>query len=346
MRQRQALVFLSPGQVEVQTEPLPEPAPGQALVKTLLSAISSGTESLVFRGQFPTDVEVDDHLPALRGAFAYPLKYGYGAVGRVVALGLGVDPAWQDRLVFAFQPHQTAFLADPVELQLVPEGLLPEEAVFLPNMETALNLVMDGRPVLGERVLVLGQGIIGLLTTALLALHPLEKLVTLDRFALRREASLRMGAHASFDPAEPASQGGLERLLGQDSPGASGGADLTFEISGSPEALNQAIALTGFDGRVVIGSWYGRKHLSLDLGGRFHRSRIRLLSSQVSTIASDLSGRWDKARRFALAWEMLRRLRPSRLVTQRFPLRQAAEAYRLIDEQPEQTIQVLLTYET
>jgi threonine dehydrogenase-like Zn-dependent dehydrogenase len=120
--------------------------------------------------------------------------------------------------------------------------------------------------------------------------------------------------------------------------------DLCFELSGAPEALDQAIAVTGFDGRVVVGSWYGQKRASLDLGGRFHRSRIRLVSSQVSTLAPALTGRWSKARRFELAWEMLRQVRLARLVTQRFPVEQAAEAYQLIDQQPGETIQVLLTY--
>ena len=121
--------------------------------------------------------------------------------------------------------------------------------------------------------------------------------------------------------------------------------DLCFEVSGAPEALEQAIAVTGFAGRVVIGSWYGQKRAALDLGGRFHRSRIRLISSQVSTLAPALSGRWSKARRFELAWEMLRQVRPSRWITQRFPVEQADEAYRLIDQRPGETIQVLLTYQ-
>ena len=122
------------------------------------------------------------------------------------------------------------------------------------------------------------------------------------------------------------------------------GADLSYELSGNPLALDQAIAVTGFNGRVVIGSWYGQKHADLNLGGRFHRSRIRLISSQVSTVAPEWSGRWNKSRRLHVAWEMLQSLRPVHLITHRFPLEQASQAYALLDQHPQEAIQVLFTY--
>jgi threonine dehydrogenase-like Zn-dependent dehydrogenase len=122
------------------------------------------------------------------------------------------------------------------------------------------------------------------------------------------------------------------------------GADLSLELSGAPAALDDAIASTGFGGRVIIGSWYGEKQTVLDLGGAFHRSRIQLISSQVSTIAPGLRGRWDKARRFGVAWEALERVRPGKWITHRFPLEQAGEAYRLLDTSPEETVQVLFKY--
>ena len=122
------------------------------------------------------------------------------------------------------------------------------------------------------------------------------------------------------------------------------GADLAFELSGNPTALNDAIALTTFTGRVVIGSWYGEKPAEIELGGKFHRSRIRLISSQVSTIAPELEGRWDKARRFDAAWKAMERIKPEKWITHRFSIDEAVEAYRLLDESPQETIQVLLTY--
>lgn len=337
MNMRTALYFAEKHRVTIQPEPLPALADHQVLVETRLSAISPGTEMLIYRGQFPEDLPVDENIACLKGRFGYPLKYGYCNVGQVSAVGAQVEASWQGRLVFAFQPHQSHYIADPQDLLPLPEGITPEQALFLPNMETAVNFVMDGRPLIGERVAVFGQGIIGLLTTALLARYPLEKLVTLDHYPLRRETSWQLGAQASLSPASPETAGRLHELLPD-------GTDLTFELSGAPQALDEAIRLTGFDGRVIIGSWYGQKRASLDLGGRFHRSRIRLVSSQVSTLAPELAGRWSKMRRLEVAWQMLRQIEPEHFITHRFGLAQANQAYQLIDQHPEETIQVVLTY--
>jgi len=333
---RLALYFTAPGQVCVREETLPAPKSGQLLVQTLFSAISAGTELLIYRGQFPEDLPLDENLPELQGRFAYPLRYGYAAVGRVIQVGKGVDASWLGRLVFAFQPHVSHFVTEVAQVLPVPAGLEAQEAVFLANMETAVNLVMDGHPLIGEHALVIGQGIVGLLTTALLARFPLASLCSADLYALRRRASLEAGASASFDPQEGLD--GLRLLQPQ-------GADLTYEVSGSPAALDQAIAATGFGGRVVIGSWYGRKSASLNLGGRFHRSRIRLISSQVSSLAPEFSGRWDKRRRLEVAWEMIRRLHPARWITHLLPLHQAERAFHLLDQSPGEVIQVVLDYQ-
>jgi threonine dehydrogenase-like Zn-dependent dehydrogenase len=207
-------------------------------------------------------------------------------------------------------------------------------------METAVNLVHDGAPLLGERVVVFGQGIVGLLATALLSKLSPALLITLDRHELRRQASLAAGAHVSLDPLAAETAGALSELLN----GEPTGADLVFELSGVPQALNQAIEAAGFDGRIVVGSWYGTKSAPLDLGGRFHRQRIRMISSQVSTIRPGLSGRWTKSRRFEVALKQLSEVQPERWITQRIPVERAQEAYQLIDQHPEQTIQVLFTY--
>jgi len=332
-----ALWFTAPRCVELRQAPPIAPLAGQVLVQTECSAISPGTELLFYRGQFPQDMALDANIQALSGPSQYPLQYGYSLAGRVCEAGPGVDPGWVGRRVFAFQPHQQFFAAAPESLFAIPDDIPSVDAVFLPNMETAASLVMDAAPLLGERVAVFGQGIVGLLTAALLARCPLQRLVTLDRYPVRRTASCQLGAHASLDPASPTALADVRQALG-------GEADLTFEVSGAPQALDQAIAVTGFGGRVMIGSWYGSKPVSLNLGGEFHRSRIRLLSSQVSTIDPSLSGRWSKARRFELVWDLLRSLRPSHWVTHTFPFENAPQAYALLDKQPAEPIQVLLTY--
>jgi 2-desacetyl-2-hydroxyethyl bacteriochlorophyllide A dehydrogenase len=260
--------------IEIQEGELPSPGPEQVLVKTLLSGISAGTEMLLYRGQFPAGIPVDESIPELSEDFSYPLKYGYALVGKVIETGAGVDPAWVGRHIFAFHPHESHFTSELEELHPVPNGVSDEDAVFLANMETAVNLLLDSRPVMGERAVVFGQGIVGLLTTALLARFPLACLVALDGYGMRRELSLELGANASLDPAFPGLQRQIKELLQTE-------ADLVFELSGIPEVLNQAIDITGYSGRIVIASWYGKKRAEIDLGGRFHRNRIHLISSQV-----------------------------------------------------------------
>jgi 2-desacetyl-2-hydroxyethyl bacteriochlorophyllide A dehydrogenase len=328
---RASVLFAAPGEVTVVHEAIPQPAPGEVLVQTETSAISAGTELLFLRGQIPTDMSVDSTIAALDGAVRYPLRYGYACVGRVVEIGAGIDPPWIGRMVFAFHPHTSHFTMPAAQVIVVPDDIAPAQAALLPTMETAVNFVMDGEPIIGERVAVVGLGVVGLLTTALLARFPLARLLAVDPLPQRRALALALGAHAAASPDELSEYGAF---------------DLTYEVSGAPVALNTALALTGYAGRVVIGSWYGVKQATLDLGGAFHRSRIRVLASQVSTIDPRWLGRWDKARRLDVAWEMLRRVDVSQLVTHRLPVEQAPEAYRLLAEAPASALQVLFDYQT
>jgi len=329
------LFFVAPYQIEIREIKLQPPKPGELLVKTLISAISPGTELLIYRGEAPQELVADANIAALEGALTFPLQYGYAAVGEVIEAGKDLERAWIGKMVFSFQPHQTHFTATPDRVMALPAGISPEAATFLPNMETAVNFVMDGRPLIGERVAIFGQGIVGLMTTALLAQFPLGYLLTLDKLRNRQSAAMEAGASQCLDPAD------VEALshLGNEN-----GFDLIYELSGSPAALDQAIRMTGFAGRVVIGSWYGQKRTILDLGSYFHRSRIRLISSQVSSIAPDLRGRWDKNRRFELAWEMIQLVQPERWITHRLPFHNAEQGYSLLDQKPDKTIQVLLDY--
>ncbi len=313
---------------------LPSLREDEVLVETLCSAISAGTEMLVYRGQFPQLSDVHDGLSS---NLSYPLAYGYACVGRVVEIGKAVNGEWLNKLIFAFQPHTSHFIAKASSLIAVPRSLAPESACFFPNMETAVNLVQDGAPILGERVLVLGQGVIGLLAVSLLHEFPLDKLGTADFYELRRKASNGIGGLRSFDSSLASFHEDLSTY-------AQGKFDLTFEVSGSPSALNDAIEVSAFSGRIVLGSWYGRKRAEINLGGTFHRSRIKLISSQVSTISPELSGRWDKSRRFDTAWKSLERIKPEKWITHRFPIEEAQKAYQLLDENPQETIQVIFEY--
>jgi 2-desacetyl-2-hydroxyethyl bacteriochlorophyllide A dehydrogenase len=340
---RKTLYFTAPGQVEIRKEVLPEPGAHDVLVETLCSAISAGTEMLIYQGRFPRDLEADSVISSLRGGFKYPLAYGYANAGIVRKVGKEVDGSWQGKLVFSFQPHTSHFICQPDSLLPIPSSLSPETACFLPNMETAVNLVQDGAPVLGERVLVLGQGVVGLFTTSLLSEFPLDALVIVDRFDLRCQMGMtecKKSKAASCALINP----GTTDFLEQARSSLEEGADLTFELSGNPSALNDAIQLTRFSGRVVIGSWYGEKPAEIDLGSTFHRSRIKLISSQVSTLSPELSGRWDKQRRFDVAWKTLGRIQPEKWITHRFAFDQAADAYHLLEQNPQEALQVILDY--
>jgi 2-desacetyl-2-hydroxyethyl bacteriochlorophyllide A dehydrogenase len=350
MLKSKSVYFSAPKQVELRQEPVPLPGTQEVLVETVCSAISAGTEMLVYRGEIPKKVDAIDPISS---GLQYPTTYGYASVGRVREIGKTVNEEWKNKLVFSFQPHTSHFIANPESLFPIPESLSPEAACFLPNMETAVNLVQDGAPILGERVLVLGQGVVGLLAAALLKEFPLETLVTADRYPLRREASLGSGATASLDPTtddfcEKALNHCHRNLIPhrelRDLP-QRGGFDLTFELSGNPAALKDAITVTAFSGRIVVGSWYGNKRTPIDLGSVFHHSRIKLISSQVSTIAPELSARWDKRRRFEVAWKALERIQPQKWITHRYSIEEADKAYQLLDSNPQDTIQVILNYQ-
>ncbi len=343
---RTTLYVVAPRAVAVRTDPIPDPQPHQVRVRTTYSAISPGTELLVYRGEAP-EAAGDEAIDPVTGRIEYPIAYGYSAVGVVEAVGREVDAAWEGRRVFGFQPHTSHFCCAPDALVPLPEALADRDAVLLPNVETAVNLVMDGRPVLGERVLVLGQGVVGLLTTALLARFPLELLATTDRYAARRAMSLDLGADRALDPADPATDRWLcEALDTQASPPKHGyGADLLFELTGQPAALDDALRYAGFESRIVVGSWYGTRRAPVNLGAKFHRHRIRLVSSQVSTVASRWRGRWDKARRMRTAMAWMRAIRPARLITHVTSLDDAGEAFRLLDESPQEAIQIVFSYD-
>ncbi len=334
MTKAKTLYFTAPHKVEVRETALPPLQADEILVETICSAVSAGTEMLVYRGECTPAKEAHDPISS---DLKYPLAYGYACVGRVKEMGRMINGEWRDRLVFSFQPHTSHFVAKTESLLPLPHSITPENACFLPNMETAVNLVQDGAPILGERVLVLGQGVVGLLTASLLSEFPLERLVTVDCYEVRRKASEKINKVTS-----------VGKLGGEVPKGSFAYTqdkfDLTFEASGSPSALNDAIQHTAFSGRIVIGSWYGRKRAEIDLGGVFHRSRIKLIASQVSTISPELSGRWDKTRRFHVAWKALERFQPEKWITHRFPIEEAEKAYRLLDEHPQETIQVLFTY--
>jgi threonine dehydrogenase-like Zn-dependent dehydrogenase len=233
-----------------------------------------------------------------------------------------VDPTWAGRTVFSFTGHRSAGVVAVADLVPLPPDLAPEDGVFLAAMETALSLVQDAAPRAGETLGVWGLGTVGTLTAAIGSGGPFEVFGWDAREGRRQWA----------------------RGFGIQVPEAPKVCDVAIEVSGHPAALAQALAQTRFGGKVVVGSWYGSQNVEAPLGGAYHRSRVTLVPSQVSTVAPELSGRWTKVRRLAAALELVERRNPSGLITHRFSLGQAEEAYRLACDLPDSAGQILFTY--
>ncbi|MCF7928420.1 MAG: zinc-binding alcohol dehydrogenase [Spirochaetales bacterium] len=324
------VVFFSGNrEIEIREEPV-SLKPGQILVQSEAMGISHGTELLAYRGELPAGIETDTGIKALTGKIDYPLRYGY--------MNAGYDQ--EQRPVFAFYPHQDRFAAEPDELWYLPAGMHPERGIFLPQMETALSIVQDAAPLFGETVLVAGLGVVGLLVTRLLLLNEGLRVITLEPASLRRAAAEEAGA-ISIDPG---SAGKTPPSLAEQILDSNKGreADTAINLSSTNSGAQICLDSLVYEGSLIEASWYGSKESRLKLGSSFHRKRLSIRSSQVSTIDPALRGRWDKKRRFELCMDLLDRIEPERYITHRFPLRDAAEAFDLIDRHPEDTIQVVL----
>ncbi|KAL9183753.1 hypothetical protein ACHAXT_004609 [Thalassiosira profunda] len=299
-------------------------APDQVEIESLCSLISSGTELKVFKGSFDSAI-LDVNIKGMADkAMEYPLAYGYSLVGRIVACGSNVDPSLIGRLAFAFSPHSSRVIVDRDAMQLVPNGIDAEDAIFMPSVETALSLVHDAHVRLGEKVAVYGQGIIGLLVTSILSMQTPSLASSLD--------STITVFDALVDRLAVASSLGATSALKPNAAPLAGPFDVSIEVSGNARALQSAIDHTANHGRVIVGSWYGDAEIALKLGLDFHRSHKTIQTSQVSTIPPALAGLWSKERRFDLAWELVRSIRPSKLITKQLELSEAQRAYELLDE--------------
>ncbi len=335
-----ALWLSAPRTAEFRYETVPTPGTGEIRVQTIASALSQGTEMLVYRGQVSPDLPLD--LPSLSGSFAFPIKYGYAVVGQVVDVGDGVGDFAPGDHVFVHHPHQSAFAvaahprAGPGPI-LLPAEIDPLRGLFVANLETAVNVLLDTPIRIGETSLIFGQGTVGLLTAMLLRRAGAGQVIVVDPLERRRALALTLGADYALAPG-PELRQHIERLT------QGRGADVAIEVSGASGALQAAIDCVALEGTVVVVSWYGTKPVSLNLGERFHRGRLRLRSSQVGHINPELSARWDHARRLAVVLELLPDLELETLVTHRFSFAEALDAYRLVDEHPEETVQVILTY--
>jgi 2-desacetyl-2-hydroxyethyl bacteriochlorophyllide A dehydrogenase len=319
---------MAPRQVEVAPVDLPEPGPGRLLVRTRYSGISTGTELLGYRGLLDPDLPIDERIGALGGTFRYPFPYGYSCVGEVERSAGPVAPG---TLVFAFHPHQDRFVVGQDDVVALPSGTDPRLATLLPYVETGLQLSLDAGQVAQETVVVLGVGAVGVIT-ALLLQRAGATVLAADPSEERRELAVSLGIPA----VEPA---GLPARL------PSRGVPLLLELSGSPTALAGALDLLTHEGTALVGSWYGRQQVELPLGGAFHRRRLTIRSSQVSTIPAALAARWDVGRRREVAVGLLGELPLAALATTEFAFEEAPAAYQALDTREPGVVHVALRYQ-
>jgi 2-desacetyl-2-hydroxyethyl bacteriochlorophyllide A dehydrogenase len=324
------LRFTAPYRVEIEDVAVRELAPGEVRVRAEVSGISSGTEMLAYRGQVDPHLPLDETLGALGGRFTYPFAYGYSAVGTVEESRGSIA---EGSLVFAFHPHQDLFVVG--EDDVVPvDGQDPRRATLLPLVETALQVCLDAGPRLGEHVAVIGLGCVGVLTAVLLA-RAGALVIGSEPHEARRRAAARLGI-AAVAPSE------IEAVLEGRTEGR--GVPLLVEASGSPEALAEGLRLLAPEGTALVCSWYGTRTAPLPLGAEFHRRRLVIRSTQVSTIPSHLAGRWDRDRRRRVARALLAELPLDELPTREFPFERAADAYAALAAGEPDLIHAMLRY--
>jgi 2-desacetyl-2-hydroxyethyl bacteriochlorophyllide A dehydrogenase len=330
-----ALWFTAPRTATLREETVPPPGPGEVRVEAIASAVSAGTEMLVYRGEVQRGLPLD--LPTLRGSYAFPIKYGYAVAGRVLDVGPEVEHLFAGDHVFVHHPHQEVFVVPANMIVRLPDGLEPLPGVFFANLETALNVVHDTPLRLGETAIVFGAGVVGLLVTRLLNLAGAGTVLVVDPLEGRRKLAFAMGADDAVGP--ESANGRIMEITG------GRGADVALEVSGSGAALRAAIGAVATEGTVVVASWYGTKPVALDLGGHFHRGRVRLRSSQVGRSNPELAPRWDRTRRAETVIGLQGRLDLEPLISHRLPFDRAPEAYPLLEERPGEAVQVVFTYE-
>lgn len=271
------------GRAEIRDEALPAPGPGELRVRALHSGVSRATEALVFRGEVPASERQRMRAPFQAGDFPAPVKYGYSSVGVVEA-----GPAeWPGQRVFCLHPHQTAYVVPAEAVLPLPQGLPLARAVLAANLETAVNALWDASPRIGDRIAVVGGGVVGLLVAWLAARLPGTRVELIDIDTSRRAPAEALGArYARPEEATPE-------------------ADLVVHASGNAAGLATALALAGFEASVIELSWYGTREVALPLGEAFHARRLTLRSSQVGEVATARRGRWSHRQRLALALDLL-----------------------------------------
>jgi hypothetical protein len=275
-----ALWITAPGVAELRPA---EIGPGEVRARALFGGISRGTEALVFAGGVPASEWDRMRAPLQEGDFPFPVKYGYATVARV----LDGPEALRGRVIFALYPHQEEFALPAAMALPVPEAVPPGRAVLAANMETALNVVWDGGAGPGDRIAVVGAGVVGALAAWLCARMPGTEVTLVDVNPARAALAAALGCGFALPGSAPE------------------GCDVAVHASASAAGLATALGSVGAEGTLVEASWYGTRQVTLALGGAFHADRVRIVSSQVGAVAPSRRPRWTHARRLAKALDLL-----------------------------------------
>ncbi len=281
-----AFWLVEPGRGEIRTLRVPETRPGEVLVRALHSGVSRGTETTVFRGAVPQDQYAVMRAPFQVGDFPAPVKYGYLSVG-VVEAG---PPSLVGRSVFCLHPHQTAYVVPAESVVVVPEDVPSRRAVLAGTVETAVNALWDAPPLVGDRVAVVGAGMVGCCVARLLSRFPGTRVTLVDVDPSRAAVADRLGV-------------GYARPSDLDD--AAGDHDLVVHTSATSAGLQLSLNLLAPEGIVLELSWYGDSQVELSLGGSFHSSRLAIRASQVGSVAAARRSRHTHAARLALAVDLL-----------------------------------------
>jgi len=284
MVEARAFWVAAPGRGEIRAQRLRPPRAGELLIRACASAISRGTETLVFRAEVPQSEWQRMRCPFQEGEFPAPVKYGYAMAG-IVEDG---SAELFGRRVFCLHPHQDRFIVPQDAALAIPDDVPDRRATLAANMETAINGLWDGGPGPGDRIAVVGAGVVGSLVAALAARLPGAEVELIDIDPGRAELARTLGCRFAA-PHQ-----------------ARGEADLVIHASGNPDGLATALAIAGVEATVLEMSWYGTRVVPLALGGAFHSRRLSLRSSQVGSVPPDRRARWSRRRRLALALSLLR----------------------------------------
>jgi len=315
----------------------------QVLVHTLYSAISHGTEMAFYRGTAPFldrgwDGKTRLFSKSVKPEMSYPFRYGYSNVGKVIECGAGVTTLKTGDVVFSASPHQTEFVENPQDLVKLPEGFDPKLGVFLLIIRTTFNGILDAGIRLGETVVIFGQGVLGQLLAQMARLSGAGQVIVVDPLQSRRDISLQCGVDVAMNPLDVDVAAKVREMT------QGRGADVVIEVSGAFPALQEAIRTVVPRGTVVAMGFYQGEG-KLNLSSEFHHNWVNLQCSQGGSINPSLSHRWNSQRLMTAATQLLLKLNLAPLVTNVIDFREAAKAYSLIDQHPEEVLQVVLKYE-